>query len=47
MTAEFYFNEYFSVYGRFEHTDFTSTIAASDFTENEVRLGVRVRRHLK
>ena len=47
MTAEFYFNEYFSVYGRFEHTDFTSTIAASYFTENEVRLGVRVRRYLK
>jgi hypothetical protein len=47
VTAEFYFNEYFSVYGRFEHTDFTSTIAASYFTENEVRRGARVRRYLK
>ena len=44
VTAEYYFNEYFSVYGRYEHTNFTSTVASSDFTENEVRLGVRVRR---
>lgn len=44
VTAEYYFNEYFSVYGRFEHTDFMSTIAANEFKENEVRLGVRVRR---
>lgn len=44
VTAEYYFNEYFSVYGRFEHTDFQSTDAASEFKENEVRLGVRVRR---
>jgi hypothetical protein len=44
VTAEYYFNEYFSVYGRFEHTDFTSTVAGTDFNENEVRLGVRVRR---
>jgi hypothetical protein len=44
VTAEYYFNEYFSVYARYEHIDFMSTIAASEFTENEVRLGVRVRR---
>ena len=44
VTADYYFNEYFSVYGRFEHTDFTSTIKTSEFTENEVRLGMRVRR---
>lgn len=44
VTAEYYFNEYFSVYGCYEHTDFTSTDVANEFTENEVRVGVRVRR---
>jgi hypothetical protein len=43
LTAEYYFNPYFSVYGRYEHTDFFSTDEGDDFTENEVRLGVRVR----
>lgn len=43
LTAEYYFNPYFSVYGRYEHTDFFSTDEESDFVENEVRLGVRVR----
>ena len=43
LTAEYYFNPYMSVYGRYEHTDFFSTNEASDFIENEVRLGVRLR----
>jgi hypothetical protein len=43
LTAEYYFNPYFSVYSRYEHTDFFSTEEASDFVENEVRLGVRIR----
>jgi hypothetical protein len=43
LTAEYYFNPYFSMYGRYEHTDFFSTDEGSDFVENEVRLGVRVR----
>ncbi len=43
LTGEYYFNPYFSVYGRYEHTDFFSTDEGSDFLENEVRLGVRVR----
>ncbi len=33
-----------SVYGRYEHTAFISTDAASDFDEDEVRLGVKLRR---
>jgi hypothetical protein len=43
FTAEYYFNPYFSIYGRYEHTDFFSTDAGSDFVENEIRLGVRIR----
>ena len=43
LTGEYYFNPYFSVYGRYEHTDFFSTDQGSDFVENEVRLGVRIR----
>jgi hypothetical protein len=43
LTAEYYFNPYASVYARYEHTDFTSTDPESDFTENEVRLGMRIR----
>ena len=43
LTAEYYFNPYMSVYGRYEHTDFFSTQEDSDFVENEVRLGVRLR----
>jgi len=43
FTAEYYFNPYMSVYGRFEHTDFFSTEEDNDFVENEVRLGVRIR----
>jgi hypothetical protein len=42
-TAEYYFNPYSSVYARYEHTDFTSTEPENDFTENEVRIGVRLR----
>ena len=40
---EYYFNPYFSIYARYEHTDFFSTDQGSDFVENEVRLGVRIR----
>ncbi len=43
LTAEYYFNPYASVYGRYEYTDFFSTNEASDFIENQVRLGVRIR----
>jgi hypothetical protein len=44
LTAEYYFNPLVSTYARYEHTDFTSTDAASDFIENEVRVGMRFRR---
>ena len=43
LTAEYYFNPYFSVYGRYEHTNVFSTDEGSDFAENEGRLGVRIR----
>ena len=43
LTGEYYFNPYFSMYARYEHTDFFSTDEGSDFVENEVRLGVRIR----
>jgi len=42
-TAEYYFNPYASVYARYEYTDFFSTSESSDFIENELRLGVRIR----
>ena len=44
-TAEYYFNPVMSVYGRYEHTVFTSTPdATSNFVEDEVRLGLKIRR---
>ena len=43
LTGEYYFNPNFSIYGRYEHTNFFSTDEGSDFVENEVRLGVRIR----
>jgi len=33
-----------STYVRYEHTDFFSTDEASDFVENEVRVGMTFRR---
>ncbi|MGA7544823.1 MAG: outer membrane beta-barrel protein [Methyloceanibacter sp.] len=44
FTTEYYFIPVLSVYGRYEHTAFISTDAASDFDEDEVRLGVKLRR---
>lgn len=44
LTAEYYFNPYMSAYAGYEHTDFFSTEAANEFIENEVRLGMRIRR---
>jgi hypothetical protein len=44
FTTEYYFVPVLSVYGRYEHTAFISTDAASDFDEDEVRLGVKLRR---
>jgi hypothetical protein len=44
LTAEYYFNPITSVYAQYEHTDFFSTDEASDFVENEVRVGVKIRR---
>lgn len=43
ISAEYYFNPTWSVYARYEHTDFFSTDPASDFLENEVRIGMRIR----
>ena len=42
-SAEYYFNPTMSVYTRYEHTDFLSTNEVSDFNENEVRIGMRIR----
>jgi hypothetical protein len=42
-SAEYYFNPTVSVYARYENTAFTSTDRQSDFTENEVRIGMRIR----
>jgi hypothetical protein len=39
LTAEYYFNQYASVYGRYEHTNFISTQEDTNFVENEVKLG--------
>jgi len=43
-TAEYFFNPYLSVYARYEHTDFFSTDRLSDFNQNEVPIGMRIRR---
>jgi hypothetical protein len=42
-SAEYYFNPNMSVYARYEHTDFISNDEASDFNENEIRIGMRIR----
>ncbi|HUU66600.1 MAG TPA: outer membrane beta-barrel protein [Methyloceanibacter sp.] len=42
-SAEYYFNPALSVYARYEHTDFFSTDRLSDFDQNEVRIGMRIR----
>ena len=42
-TAEYYFNQYLSVFARYEHTDFMSTDRFDEFRENEVRIGMRIR----
>jgi len=42
-SAEYYFNPTMSVYARYEHTDFFSTDEESDFLENQVRIGMRIR----
>jgi hypothetical protein len=38
------FNPVVSMYGRYEHTNFTSTIAENDFIEDEMRFGFKLRR---
>ena len=43
-TAEYFFNPYFSIYARYEHTDFMSTEELNNFNQNEVRIGMRIRR---
>lgn len=42
-SAEYYFNQYMSVFARYEHTDFVSTDRFINFKENEVRIGMRIR----
>jgi hypothetical protein len=43
-TSEYYFNPVWSIYARYEHTDFTSTDSTSDFIEDELKIGVKLRR---
>jgi hypothetical protein len=43
-TAEYFFNPNFSIYARYEHTDFFSTDRLNNFNENEVRIGMRIRK---
>jgi hypothetical protein len=43
LSTEYYLNPTWSVYARYEYTDFFSTDAFSDFKENEVRIGTRIR----
>ncbi len=44
-TGEYYFNPVLSAYASYEHTDFTSTPdSASDFVEDEVKVGLKLRR---
>jgi len=43
-TAEYFLNPNFSIYARYEHTDFFSTDRLNNFNENEVRIGMRIRK---
>ena len=43
-TAEYYFNPVLSAYARYEHTDFTSTVPLNDFVEDEIKIGLKLRR---
>lgn len=42
-SAEYYFNPHMSVYARYEHTDFFSNDDFGNYTENELRVGIRIR----
>ena len=42
-SAEYYFNQYMSVYSRYEYTDFFTQNGRGDFTENQLRIGMRIR----
>ena len=44
LGAEYFVNREIVLFGRYEHIDFTSNQIASDYTADEVRLGVKVRR---
>lgn len=44
LGAEYFINREFILFGRYEHVDFNSNQVASDYTADEFRLGVRVRR---
>ncbi len=43
-TSEYYFNPVMSAYARYEHTDFNSSDAGSDFVEDELKIGLKFRR---
>ncbi|MHA1133803.1 MAG: outer membrane beta-barrel protein [Alphaproteobacteria bacterium] len=43
-SAEYYFNPYMSVYTEYDYRDFFSNNEFDDFTENRVRIGMRIRR---
>ncbi|MDJ0512705.1 MAG: outer membrane beta-barrel protein [Methyloceanibacter sp.] len=43
VTLEYFFNPNMSFYSRYEHTDFFSTDRFAEFTENEFRVGLRIR----
>ncbi len=40
---EYFFNPNMSVYTQYEHTDFMSTDRFNEYTENEIRVGLRIR----
>lgn len=44
FTGEYYFNPTLSVYSRYEHTHFFSTVSEDDFSDNEVWVGIKLRR---
>lgn len=44
LTGEYYFNPIVSLYGRYEHTHFVSTSTDSNYDEDEVRMGIKLRR---
>jgi hypothetical protein len=44
LGIDYYLSREMSLFGRYAHIDYSSSTPDTDYTANEVRIGVRVRR---